>query len=107
MIRYWYEDGVERQLTQFSRIDFVDNLKLHRLNGPAYVNEDFLTEWRKHGMLHRTDGPALLYSTGEEFWYINDKNITDEVNRWIKENNLPNWTVWYNSIKILFKLTWC
>lgn len=28
--------------------------------------------------LHRTDGPAVEYSNGTKWWYLNDKRITEE-----------------------------
>ena len=31
------------------------------------------TEWRQNGELHRVDGPAEEYSSGEEWWYQNGK----------------------------------
>jgi hypothetical protein len=30
-------------------------------------------KWRKNGILHRTDGPALECSDGSKYWFYNDK----------------------------------
>jgi len=54
-------------------------------------------------LLHREDGPAIIYTNSENKWYLNGKNITIEVKEWIIENNIPE--VWNNSHKLLFKLT--
>jgi hypothetical protein len=29
--------------------------------------------WRVNGKLHREDGPAIEYATGDKYWYLNDK----------------------------------
>mgnify|MGYP003347731049 CR=1 FL=1 len=30
------------------------------------------THWQ-HGVLHRVDGPAVLFFDGDKYWYVNDK----------------------------------
>ena len=55
-----------------------------------------------NGIIHREDGPAIIWNDGTLFYFINDNDITKEVNDWIKENNIPK--VWNNSHKLLFKL---
>jgi len=55
------------------------------------------------GKRHREDGPAIIRKDGRKEWFLNDNNITEEVNDWVKENNIPE--VWNNSHKLLFKLT--
>lgn len=49
------------------------NGKLHRTDGPAieFTNGD--QTWHKHGKLHRTDGPAATYSNGTKYWYKHGK----------------------------------
>jgi hypothetical protein len=42
----------------------------------------------KLGMLHRVDGPALEFSDGSIYWYINGINITLAVNLWLEEQNI-------------------
>jgi len=86
------------------------NGKLHREDGPAvtYSNSrntypNSRKEYFINGKLHREDGPAIIYSDGRMYYFLNDKEITKEVNIWIKENNIPE--IWNNSYKILFKLT--
>jgi len=58
-----------------------------------------------NGKCHREDGPAIIWKDGKVLYFINDKNITKEVNDWIKDNNIPDYKLWNNSHKILFKLT--
>ena len=43
--------------------------KLHRTDGPAVVWSDGSEEYRIHGTVHRIDGPAKIWSDGtEEYW---------------------------------------
>jgi|ERR1700691_615014 len=56
-----------------------------------------------NGLLHREDGPAIIRKDGRKEYWLNDENITEEVEEWIKENKIPK--DWNNSHKILFKLT--
>jgi len=60
-------------------------------------------EYYLNGLIHREDGPAIIWKDGKVFYLIDDKDITEEVIDWIIENNIPE--VWNNSHKILFKLT--
>lgn len=53
------------------------NGRLHRLDGPAYVDKDHI-EWFKHGELHRIGGPAVLCSTcGYEWWVDGQQHRED------------------------------
>lgn len=69
------------------------------------------------GHLHRLDGPAVRYTikhppddlyqqalNAQDEWYINDDEITPEVEAWIAENELPPWQEWDDEIKALFVL---
>jgi hypothetical protein len=47
------------------------NVKLHRLDGPAYENIYGDKEWYQNGLLHRIDGPAVEYVEGTKAWYQN------------------------------------
>ena len=46
---------------------------LHRVDGPAleYTNGD--KYWYIDNKMHRIDGPALEYVNGDKYWYIDDK----------------------------------
>jgi hypothetical protein len=39
------------------------------LNGPV-TSTDGTKEWWKNGGLHRTDGPAMIFTNGSKFWCI-------------------------------------
>jgi hypothetical protein len=45
--------------------------------------------WYLNGKYHREDGPAYyLDPDGSQEWYLNDKEITKEVNDWANERNI-------------------
>ena len=50
----------------------VDGI-LHRENGPAIIWANGYQEWYKEDKLHRLDGPAVIYATGDQEWYKEDK----------------------------------
>ena len=65
---------------------WYQNGKLHRVGGPAFVHHDGTTGWFQTGACHRLDGPAYENPmSGLNEWYINDRNITMEVEPWLKE----------------------
>ena len=50
---------------------------LHRENGPAIEFATGDKFWYLNGLLHRTDGPAIEYANGSKEWYINGKELTE------------------------------
>ena len=47
---------------------------LHRLNGPAIIFSSGDTIWCRHGLRHRDDGPAVDWpSQNKEEWYKDGK----------------------------------
>ena len=58
-----------------------------------------------NGKLHREDGPAIIYSGGKLEYYINDNDITKQVNDCLSgKTNIPPYKKWDNN-RLLFKLT--
>lgn len=57
--------------------------KHYEITGKVKINTpvDMFDGYFLNGLLHRTNGPAY----GRKYWYINDENITSEVNKWRKE----------------------
>lgn len=59
--------------------------------------------WKdKDGRFHREDGPAIIYSNGAWDWYIHGKNITEQVQHWMK--SLDVFWPWDQEIQIQFLL---
>jgi len=51
---------------------------LHRLDGPAIIWSDGSKAWFVDGKRHRLDGPAVEYATGTRLWYVDGKYLTEE-----------------------------
>ena len=97
-----YKDGTQR---------WYNNNKLHRDNDlPAIINADGTQCWFINGVLHRLYKPAVIYNgnqwfiNGIHYWFINGKDITEEVNDFIKEYDLPEWSEWTEGHRILFRM---
>ena len=60
---------------------------LHRENGPAVEYMSGNKFWYQDGELHRTDGPAAEWADGNEFWYINGCLMSEaEFNQAVKNH---------------------
>jgi hypothetical protein len=53
--------------------------------------------WRRLGIMHRTDGPAIEWSYGPKSWYLHGKSIS--LDDWLDQN--PDMT---GEEKVMFKL---
>lgn len=50
---------------------------LHREDGPAIMYSDGYQEWRSYGALHRKDGPARIDPVDNtQDWYVMGKRVT-------------------------------
>jgi len=59
-----------------------------------------------NGKIHREDGPAIIWSNGRIEYFVNDKNITEKVNKWlIGKTDIPPYEKWDNNTRLIFKLT--
>ena len=59
-----------------------------------------------NGKIHREDGPAIIWSNGRIEYFVNDKNITEKVNKWLSgKTDIPPYKKWDNNTRLLFKLT--
>ncbi len=50
---------------------------LHRLDGPAIEWATGDKEWFQNGQLHRLDGPAVELADGYNEWYIEGEELTE------------------------------
>jgi hypothetical protein len=55
--------------------------------------------WFLNDKLHRTDGPAIEYATGDKLWYLNDQYYS--FNDWLEAN-----TEMSDQQRVMFKLEW-
>ena len=47
--------------------------QMHKLDGPARIDNDGTEYWFKNGAFHRLDGPAIVYPHGRKEWWFNGK----------------------------------
>jgi hypothetical protein len=59
-----FEDGKENHF-------YYNNGLLHREDGPAMIFASGTKYWLQNGKLHREDGPAVEWSDGRIWFYIN------------------------------------
>ena len=52
---------------------FNENKEFHRKDGPAVVYTNGEQLWYQNNKPHREDGPAVIYSNGTQYWYKNGK----------------------------------
>ncbi len=57
---------------------YNNNLKLHRLDGPAWTGVYGRKHWYRGEELHREDGPAIEWADGDRWFYLNNKRRTEE-----------------------------
>lgn len=57
---------------------------LHRTDGPAAIFSTGRMYWIDHGRLHRTDGPAIVYENGEIQWWM--RNHRYSFAEWLRLN---------------------
>ena len=52
--------------------------QLHRTDGPAVEYSDGDKFWYINGKRHREDGPVVEWNNGDKEWYLNDINYTED-----------------------------
>jgi len=57
---------------------WYQNNKRHREDGPAVIYSNGNQEWYQNGKLHREDGPAIISNDGTQFWYQNGKQHRED-----------------------------
>ena len=83
----WTKNG-RQEFIEKQWFDFDLN-KTHRQDGPAIEWSDGEKWWYVNGERHRLDGPAIEWSDGEKWWYVDGKQLdTEEVEQWLKDNNV-------------------
>ncbi len=62
-----------------NRIEYRNELgQLHREDGPAVEWTDGTHYWYLNGKMHREDGPAVEYLNGAKMWYINGERHRED-----------------------------
>jgi hypothetical protein len=68
--------------------EWTMNDKIHRTDGPAVVYTCGDKEWWVDDEVHRTDGPAIEYANGDEAWWLNNERFTFD--EWLDEVDMSN-----------------
>ena len=76
------------------------NDKLHRTDGPAVLYTNGTQYWYQNGKLHRTDGPSVIYEDGTQRWNKNGKLHREDGPAILYANGSQTW--WLNDIKYDF-----
>jgi len=58
--------------------------ELHREDGPAAIYSDGDEEWYIKGLLHREDGPAVIYRNDGVRWWLNG-NFFKTKEKWFED----------------------
>jgi hypothetical protein len=105
-INNWREDG-----TKSYEIWYLNNSR-HREGGPAHLSWTSTGQlryelWYFENMLHRKFAPAKITYLPDYVsdWYCFGELITEQVTRWIRANNYPDWSKWDDQIRTHFALT--
>jgi hypothetical protein len=79
-------------------------LLLHGIDGPTVIvwGDQF---WGVNGKRHRTNGPAVIRLNGDHEWWVNGRDITQEVNAWMQKQGVI-WP-WDEETQVQFTLTFC
>ena len=59
-------------------IRYYLNGQLHRIDGPATEYPSGNKYWHKEGWFHRLDGPAIEYASGRKSWYVKGQYYSEE-----------------------------
>jgi len=70
-------DGPAREYANGDKL-WYKNGERHRLDGPAVEGADGYKAWYQNGKRHRLDGPAIEYASGNKSWYIEGKELTED-----------------------------
>jgi hypothetical protein len=58
---------------------------------PAYEHPGVLKVWAKENLIHRSRGPAVVWSDGEEQWRVDGELHRDDGPAWTRDDGLEVW----------------
>jgi hypothetical protein len=82
----WHRDGDKpARIWTNGTLKWVKNGQPHRDDDkPAAIYAEGTLEWWKNGLRHRLTGPAVIDPNNKLEYWINDVDITEEVESWLK-----------------------
>jgi hypothetical protein len=63
------------EIDDFGIMRWFSNGILHRIEGPAVIYPDGEQSWYINGKLHREDGPAMMFNNDRSYWYYHGNEI--------------------------------
>jgi len=82
-----------KELAEQGNQFWLSNGLLHRTDGPAVVETDGYQAWYVNGRRHRTDGPAVIFEDGTQWWYVNGKRHRTDGPALILADGTQEWYV--------------
>jgi hypothetical protein len=70
------KDG--RYVNEWGTESWYKDDKIHREEGPARIFNSGEKEWWMNGDCHREDGPAIIGPNGEKQWWLNHVRFSKE-----------------------------
>lgn len=79
-----------------SILHYNDKGELHNENGPAVIWSDGAQFWYMNGDLHNENGPAVIHNDDVKFWFVINEHISEanfkqyKIKQFINNNNNNN-----------------
>ena len=87
-------EEVIREVSLFGTIRYYNKeVNLHRTDGPAVTYTSGRKEWYQNGELHREGGPAVEYANGDKHWYKEGKLHREDGPAVELHNGLKGWWI--------------
>jgi len=87
------QNGGEKRICPNGEIGYYSYNMLHREDGPALIWHDGTKEWYKNGKLHRENGPDVEYNEGIKEWYKDGKRHREDGPAIIWANGSKEWYI--------------
>jgi hypothetical protein len=86
-------NGIIEEVYENGGIKWYKDGVLHKDNGPAMLWDGGYEAWYKNGFAHREDGPAIIYPGGRKCWYKNGKKHREDGPAYEKPNGYKEWWI--------------
>ena len=82
-----------KQVDSNGNITYRKNGVLHRDDGPAVEKPNIAEEWFRDGLRHREDGPAVEWQSGTKEWFRDGLRHREDGPAIEYPNRLPEWNI--------------
>jgi len=77
--------------THYGYYDENEYFVFHREDGPAVIYSDGEQKWYIHGKYHREDGPAIFFADGTQEWWFNGKVHREDGPAFFGPDGIQEW----------------